>query len=110
MAKKRAKQRTRVPVAYTSYLLLPHKKMSPLGKTNYNKKMISIAKRLQDYGQWSVTFWHEWMHAVTFENGYEFIADNEAFVESMGQAIMRFFTDPQGRLLIKGMLKHIKPK
>lgn len=106
----RNKRAVRVPVAYTTYRLKTKQKIKPLGLTKHGKKTIQIHKDMTDYGQWSATFWHEWMHAVLFENGYLAISENEAFVESMGQAIMRMFTDVQGRLLIKGMLKHIEPK
>lgn len=100
----------RVPVAFTTYRLKSQRSMKPLGLVNYGKKTISVNKKLQDYGQWSSTFWHEWFHAVYFENGYEAMSDNEALVEASGQAMLRMFTDPQGRLLIEGMLKHLRPK
>jgi hypothetical protein len=84
--------------------------MKPLGLTEYGKKKISISKELQDYGQWSNTFWHEWIHAQLHETGYSKLSENEAFVEAMAQGLMRFFTDPQGRQLLKDMLKQIAPK
>jgi len=105
------KQRAvRVPVAYTTYRLKTQKKMGPLGRVDYGKKTISVNKTMQDYGQWSTSFWHEWFHAVFHENGYISVSENEALIESSAQALMRMFTDPQGRLLLKGMLKHVAPK
>lgn len=109
MAKKKSKY-VRVPVAYTTYRLESKAKINSLGETKFGAKKIKVRFDLEDYGQWSATFWHEWLHAVTYENGYNLLTDNEAFVESTAQAIMRFFTDPQGRILLEGMLKHIKPK
>lgn len=104
------KRHVRVPVAYTSYRLETQADMKPLGQCNYGKKKIKISRTLKDYGQWSNAFWHEWFHAVAFELGYEKVADNEALVEAFAQAMMRFFTDPQGRLLMQGFLDHVEPK
>ncbi len=97
----------RVPVAHTYYRLKPRADIKPLGLTKFQKKTISINKRITDKGPWSATFWHEWMHAVTHEGGYEKINDNEAFIEYMAQAVMRMFSDPVGRALLEQMLKHI---
>jgi hypothetical protein len=102
-----AKNDIRVPVAYTSYRLKPRDKIKPLGLTKFGKKTISVSKALSDHGQWSNTFWHEWIHAVTYEGGYDGLNDNEAFVEFMAGALMRMFTDPVGRALIERMLKHL---
>ena len=104
-----AKNEIRVPVAYTYYRLDPKAKIKPLGLTKFGKKTISVSRDLTDHGQWSATFWHEWMHAAAHEGGYNAINDNEAFIEYMGQAIMRMFTDPVGRALLERMLKHLDP-
>lgn len=107
---KRKKKHVRVPVAYTTYRLKSQRKMKPLELTEYGKKRISVSVELQDYGQWSNTFWHEWFHAAFHELGYDRLADNEPLVEALAQSLMRFFGDAQGRLLLQGMLKDIKPK
>lgn len=97
------------PVAYRNYKLLINKKLpdGDLGLTNYSDKTIAVSKLLTDYGNWSQTFWHEWMHAVTHELGYEQISDNEAFVEAMAGAIMTFLTDPNGRAILQNMMDKI---
>jgi hypothetical protein len=84
--------------------------MKPLGKCSYDKKRLYINESLKDYGQWCVTFWHEWLHGTFYENGYESQADNEALVEATAQAIMRMFSDPQGRILVADMLHELEPK
>jgi hypothetical protein len=99
----------RVPVAYTYYKLKPRANIKSLGLTTFGKKKLEISKKLQDKGQWSSTFWHEWLHAVAFEGGYDRITENEAFIEYTSQAIMRMFTDPVGRALLENMLLHLDP-
>jgi hypothetical protein len=99
----------RVPVAYTYYRLKPRAKTKHLGQTKFHKKQIEVSKLLTDKGQWSSTFWHEWLHAVAFEGGYNQITDNEAYIEYTAQAILRMFTDPVGRALLENMLEHLNP-
>lgn len=99
-----------VPVAYRYYRLKPRKRMKPLGLTKFAKKTIYVNRCLKEKGQWSNTFWHEWIHAVAHEGGYEAISDNEAFVEYLAQAIMRMLADPVGAELVKRMAKDLSQK
>lgn len=106
MAKK--KKHLRVPVAYTTYKLKPAKRMKPLGLTKFDKKTLLVNKDLKEVGQWSASFWHEWLHAVAYEGGYNRLCDNEAFIEYMGQAIMRMLADPVGGEMVARMVKDLK--
>jgi len=98
-----------VPVAST-YYRLRHGKVpgDALGECDYKNKIITIDSSVRDYSPWSHTFWHEWFHGTFYENGYEHMADNEALIEASAQALMRMFSDPQGRILIRDMLKHLE--
>lgn len=104
--------KTFVPVAYTYYQLQSGTigGDDDLGECDYGAKTITIDKSLNDYGPWSVTFWHEWFHATFYENGYAHMTDNEGLVEACSQAVMRMFSDPQGRVLIRDMLKYLDPQ
>lgn len=106
MAKKRSKP-LRVPVAFTTYKLKANKRMKPLGLTKFHKKTLYINKDLKDVGQWSGTFWHEWLHAVSHEGGYERLCDNEAYIEYTAQAIMRMLADPVGGEMVRRMIKDL---
>lgn len=100
-----------VPVAHANYKLKASVKLpsDALGMTTYKPKTIAIGNTVTNLETWCLTFWHEYFHAVFTELGYESDSCNESKVEAMAHAMMRLVTEPNGKALLDGMLKRLKP-
>lgn len=84
----------KLPIGLTVYTVKLRKRVRHAdgdvckGICDYNTKTITIDTN-QDHDAQFVTFWHEFMHAVTMELGYDQISENESLVESVAQNIAR---------------------
>lgn len=84
----------KLPVGLTVYTVKLRKKVKHedgeicKGLCDYNTKTITIDTN-QDHDAQFATLWHEYMHAVFMELGYDELSDDESLVESVGQNIAR---------------------
>jgi Zn-dependent peptidase ImmA (M78 family) len=92
----------KLPVGLTVYTVKFLKKVKHddgdicKGICDYNRKIIAVDSN-QDHDAQFATFWHEFMHAVTLELGYDEVSADESFVESVSQNIARALrTLPEG--------------
>lgn len=84
----------KVPVGLTEYtvreqaVVKDEKGEELQGYCQFDKKRISISTGGAESAQ-VLAFWHEYLHAVTHELGYEEQCDSENFVESVSSSIAR---------------------
>jgi hypothetical protein len=88
------KVRFRLPVAHTTYLVTTNKRKPNCdgelvqGYCNYGARRISLYRNPNAEAM-RAALWHEYVHALLHELGRPDMADDEALVEGIAQAVMR---------------------
>ncbi len=88
------KKRFRLPIASVNYTVTTNKRKPNCNGTLVQGYCYYKAKRISAYRNpnpvtFRATLWHEVFHALFYEMGRKDLADDEALVEGLAQAIMR---------------------
>jgi hypothetical protein len=92
------KTRFHLPVAHTNYYVTTNKRKPNCdgelvqGYCNYGARRISV-HRNPNPDTLRSALWHEYFHALMHELGRPQLADDEAFVADLAQAVMRVRTE-----------------
>ncbi len=81
-------KRFTLPVAYTSYSVVPVVKLSDYGECRFDERLIQIRQQAH-VDAMRFVLWHEFFHALFHELGYMNLRDDESLVDNLALSIMR---------------------